>query len=105
MIDNINISRSICPDGINDLKPPPSYSYIYPNPIENLSVLEFSNPYNDQYLLDVYNVIGEKVKSIAGVHGTMIELNYTDFVAGIYFYSLTNINRSGSNHSGKFIVR
>jgi plastocyanin len=60
-------------------------SVAYPNPCSNKLTIEM--PGAD--LLSIYNMVGEKIKTIALQRGqTKAEINIGDLQAGIYFYCL-----------------
>jgi hypothetical protein len=72
----------------------------YPNPFNPTTVIKYSLPFNSQVELNVYNVIGEKVKELintvqsAGDH--KILFNGIQFPSGVYFYALTAKSLGGS---------
>ncbi len=60
-------------------------SSVYPNPFSSKLIVEFS----DADLISIYNGVGEKIKTIALLHGqTKVEINTADLREGIYFFSL-----------------
>jgi len=60
-------------------------SSVSPNPFSSKFTIEFSNA----DMISLYNVVGEKIKSIALQHGqTKAEINTTDLKEGIYFYCI-----------------
>ena len=64
----------------------------YPNPFNPTTVIEFSIPYSGQTTLEVYNVLGQKVKTLvskelkAGSYSYQFDAN--NLASGIYFYKL-----------------
>ena len=68
----------------------------YPNPFNPLTTIRFQLASAGMVHLNVYNVLGQKVKTLinakmsAGVHN--ITLNASDLSSGIYFYKLTSDN-------------
>ena len=71
------------PTGISSIAPNP-VSLVYPNPFTNKITIE--TPAAETVV--VYNVVGEKIKSIALNAQTKIEIDMTEFTAGIYFYAV-----------------
>jgi hypothetical protein len=73
----------------------------YPNPFNPSTLIEYSIPENGFVTLDVYNLLGEKVATLAnGVHEAgRYEVNFdaSNLASGIYVYSL----KSGSFNSVK----
>lgn len=69
----------------------------YPNPFDKETIISFSSPSNEVYELNIYNVLGERVKSqkIEAQQG----LNQYKFVSGnyssgVYVYSLGNADKT-----------
>ena len=60
-------------------------STAFPNPFSNKVTIE--TPPAD--LISIYNAVGEKIKTIALLHGqTKVEVNVSDLTDGFYFYSI-----------------
>ena len=79
---------------------------LFPNPVNgNAAVLNYSLTQNADVTIDIFNVLGSKVKSILvakqtiGKHET--ELDFTGFNNGIYFVRLNN---GGTAQTVKFIL-
>ena len=76
----------------------------YPNPFNPSTVIEISLPHNGTTTLNVYNVLGQLVKTIE--NGEMAAGNYDftismdKFASGVYFYTL----RQGSNSMTKKMI-
>jgi len=64
----------------------------YPNPFNPSTNIEFTLPLSENVQIDVYNVLGRKVKTLldrqmaAGAH--RIEFVASDFASGMYFYRI-----------------
>lgn len=77
----------------------------YPNPFNPSTTIEFSIPKEGKYLLRVYNILGQCVKTLAdqkyeaGYHKTVFD--GSNLTSGIYFYSLTG---EGLNSVKKMIL-
>jgi hypothetical protein len=64
----------------------------YPNPFNPTTVIRFTLPSSDKIVLDVFNITGRKVATLAnGVYSTgvhSIQFNGQHLASGIYFYQL-----------------
>ena len=64
----------------------------YPNPFNSTTVIRFTIPESDYVLLEIYNSLGEKIKTLidkftnAGDHSMQFEAN--NLASGVYFYVL-----------------
>ena len=80
--------------GINDINYEMSYKLYnnYPNPFNSSTVIRFTIPESDYVLLEVYNSLGEKIKTLvneftnAGDHTIQFEAN--NLASGVYLYVL-----------------
>jgi hypothetical protein len=65
----------------------------FPNPFNPATIIEFSLARDGFYSLEVYNILGEKVRSVmranmkAGSYS--VDFNAKDLMSGIYFYRLS----------------
>jgi len=72
----------------------------YPNPFNPSTTIKFSLPNESQVKINIYNSIGESIKSL--VNGSYnpgnyeVEWNAQDHPSGIYFYSFEVVNIDGS---------
>lgn len=79
---------------------------IYPNPVRRFSTISYSLPRNSDVLINLYNVLGEKVSTLsrgnrsAGIYNQTIDAS--GLQEGVYIYTLM-VNGSIVN-SGKVIV-
>jgi hypothetical protein len=76
---------------------------IYPNPVIDISFIEIENNIKGNYILELYNVLGEKIKKIKILCNKKIKINRTDFnSSGIYLYKL--YNTKNIIETGKILV-
>jgi len=100
MIDNIYFTSHLCL-GIDENSIDNFESSLFPNPLDENSVLKFNNPKNEVYTLEIFNLLGVKVKETI-INSGKATLSKNDFQNGIYFYRLTNSNQQTSK--GKFVI-
>ncbi len=68
----------------------------YPNPFNNSTVISFNLPEQSPVKINVYNIAGEKVKTLinsemqSGLHN--VSWNADDFTSGVYFYTIETKN-------------
>ena len=102
-IDNINIDVAA---GINEQGLSNTTVTLSPNPVGDVSVMTVNTTLKNHsnIQLQVYNVLGEKVKTIlpASKNKLTFEIKKSDFNAGIFMYELVDGN-SGV-YKGKFVV-
>lgn len=83
----------LSPTGIADASASVSTFTVYPNPFNETANIEFSLIKDENVVLNVYNMLGEKVYSVnngtmsQGEH--MIQLNGANLSSGLYMVSLT----------------
>jgi hypothetical protein len=75
---------------------------VYPNPIVDISTFEISNLQSVLIHLDIFNLSGEKVKSI-DTKENIITINRNDFQSGFHIYKIVLENKSSK--CGKLIMR
>jgi hypothetical protein len=70
----------------------------YPNPFNPSTKIEFSIPVSENVRLDVFNSIGQKVKTLVNEFKSAGNYSYnfnaSQFATGVYFYRLTSGNFS-----------
>ncbi len=79
--------------------------HVYPNPSNGLFYVEFKNPANQDFMIDVYNMNGLKVYSRnyeSTADHVWVELNIVDQPSGIYFIFL---NGTGLNIKEKVLIQ
>ncbi|MBI5539336.1 MAG: T9SS type A sorting domain-containing protein [Bacteroidia bacterium] len=75
---------------------------LYPNPIETISCLEVKNINESIKLINLYNSIGEMIRTDNVVNSNKAYIRKGELVKGIYFYRIET--ESGKSLSGKLIV-
>ncbi len=92
--------------GYNGAVPSTFYMRHYPNPVKNSTHIEYYLPRPGKVEMAVYNVLGEKVRTLvqqkksAGPHN--IQFQAQNLANGIYF---CKINANGLDHTVKMIVQ
>jgi hypothetical protein len=74
---------------------------IYPNPICNESKLFFTNNKSDKYIIEVYNIYGDKIY-VEETKSNFFEINSGNLNSGVYIYMLYN-SLTKQKSIGKFI--
>jgi len=65
---------------------------IYPNPLTNTAVIEFDNPNNVAYTLNIINTNGQIVKTIQNITDNNITISKNNLSNGVYFVELKGDN-------------
>jgi len=79
---------------------------VYPNPFTTTTTFEIQTSEHLYTLrLEVYNVVGEKIKVLEHLTGSGFIFDGSDMASGIYIYQLTSQVRNNIIASGKLIVR
>ena len=68
-------------------------SKAYPNPAKNYVVVELAKQPKANTTIEIYNLLGTKVRSIA-VRNSRIEISVADLNAGIYLYTILENGRA-----------
>lgn len=88
---------------INSLTQNVNIVLISPNPVTDISILSFTNTHGDYYKVEIFNMLGNKVKQI-NLHGeSSMPICKFDYKPGIYIYKI-----SGNNSvpiKGKIIIK
>ncbi len=69
---------------------------VYPNPLRNRATLFFSNPDNEVFSVNVYDITGRNVFSESQLTGTQYQFNATKLEQGIYVIELLFKDRRNS---------
>jgi hypothetical protein len=75
---------------------------IYPNPFSTTATLTMRNIHPNNATLEIYNVLGQDVKTINSINSNDVTIEKGDMQSGIYFYHL--LNNGSVITTGKFIV-
>ncbi|MFT7613204.1 MAG: hypothetical protein ACI9J3_002174 [Parvicellaceae bacterium] len=97
--DSITISADVGINQIDNLNY--STGSIAPNPVISSSTVYFDSEIRNGHL-DVYNIYGQKVRSIPNINGHEFEIHRNDLPIGTYVLNLTQGNKLIS--SEKFII-
>ncbi len=86
---------------INSTANKPNKVIIYPNPFSSSAVIELSAQLNNA-ALNIFNLYGQKVKTINSIFGYQIKIERGSLNSGLYLYEL----REGSKnmYSGKILI-
>ncbi|NVO02895.1 MAG: T9SS type A sorting domain-containing protein [Bacteroidetes bacterium] len=88
-------------EGINEIN---SFSKpkIYPNPFTESTTIEFEYQNSENYSLEIFNNLGQKVRRIENIRTNKIKIERGNFSSGIYFFQLKN--DCGNWQTGKLVV-
>jgi hypothetical protein len=75
---------------------------LFPNPFIESTTIEFENNNSENYTLEIYNNLGQKVRTISNIRSNKIIIERGNFNSGIYFFQLKN--NSGIKQTGKLVV-
>jgi len=76
---------------------------LYPNPIVGTSAIVIEgNTDKENFVLDIYSIIGTKVRTIIINNENQAFIKKTDFSSGLYFYKFTS--SKSEIKSGKFVI-
>ena len=75
---------------------------VYPNPFKDKTVIEFPFEYNNEYILNIYDIYGKAVRTITGINTGQIIIYKKTLTSGIYFFMLNNYDKCIA--SGKLII-
>ena len=74
----------------------------YPNPITNVSVLNFSNKKNELHVIEIYDITG-KLSYSDKTNSNQFQISKYNFTKGIYLYQLKTNNKI--INTNKFIIQ
>ena len=105
MVKYLNPDYSNCfpiLSGINNLIQNKTNVEIYPHPVTDISTLDFSNTQGDYSILEIFNILGKKVKHINLQGKKTIKICNYEYKPGIYIYKLSGDNSEPIE--GKLII-
>lgn len=109
MIDEVRLGSKSVINSVNETDLIPETVELkpnFPNPFNPGTTIRWTQPSNYPADISVYNSIGQKVKSIhhaIAVRGSnQLELNFSEFSSGIYFYQIHSANQISK--TGKLIL-
>jgi len=76
--------------GVKDFNSNNTTIRVYPNPFQNHTTLEFDNPKHEKHTVNIYNYMGQEVKSIDNIYSNKIRINKENLRSGMYFLELRN---------------
>jgi len=77
--------------GINEIEKNEIKTKLYPNPVVGTSTfLIEGNPDKKYFVLEIYSVIGTRIKTIIINNDKQTVIRKSDFSSGLYFYKLTS---------------
>ncbi len=94
---SVSISTDVADDGLDGLPETYSLSQNYPNPFNPTTTIRFSLPVGGEVRLDVYNVLGQRVRTLvdkflpAGEHEAVFDGKNDSggqVATGVYFYRI-----------------
>jgi len=88
--------------GVYDNNKPEEKIRVYPNPITSLGTIDFSELSYQPAMLEVFNILGEKVREYKVTENKKIIIDRTEYNSGLYIYKLTTMDRISLN--GKFLI-
>ena len=71
--------------------------WIYPNPFTESTTIEFDNSGEQNFLLKIYNSMGQMVRDLHAVHSNRITIYKNELKAGLYIIELSNETKQFRN--------
>lgn len=89
--------------GINEIDKNEINVMLYPNPVVGTSLFMIEgNPDKEYFVLEIYSIIGTRLKSIIINNERQVLIRKSDFSSGLYFYKLTT--SKSEIKTGKFEI-
>lgn len=89
------------PDDINEIINK-SQITVFPNPVSNISILEFENKEHKEFSIEIYNVYSKKIYS-GNTNSELFQIHASGLNNGMYFYVISSGNKI--IYTNKFIVK
>ena len=70
-----------------------NYISVYPNPFNSSTTIQFNSTINNGEL-NIFNLYGQKIKTINNITGNKIKIDRDNLPSGIYFIRLTQDNKT-----------
>jgi hypothetical protein len=87
MVFDLNVAY---PTAIGDLNVNNEFKF-YPNPVNTNLFVQIPNS-NHPAFIEIYNVSGQKIKSVQFPQGTQNKINFEEFLPGVYIINFTQGN-------------
>ena len=87
---------------VDDLSQRSLSAEIYPNPITDNAAVRFSNPDNEAFEFELYNMTGQRMRAIRGITSSEFSLEKGDLEIGIYLYVLRS---QSTKMTGKILMK
>jgi len=100
IIDGISFQVHYCLDEITEHNNMNEIS-LYPDPVNETSIIEINNWNQEKYILNIYNTLGILTLHII-LNNDFFQIGKYKFEKGIYFYELISNEKK---YSGRFIVK
>lgn len=100
--DDIYIENFYCPS-VPENELTHFFSSLFPNPANNSATIEFENPTNSHFSLQVFDITGRAVIEQTNIRGNRAQLNTQHLPSGIYQYRLLS-EKERKQSFGKFVV-
>ena len=81
--------RSAC-TGVNDVVGDAGFMRLFPNPVSDYAMLNFTNPNYEAYTLQVTDVTGRIVSQINNIRDEQVPISARQLPAGLYTLTLSN---------------
>jgi len=88
LIDNIYLKLDYCTSSINSISQKNNNTFIYPNPVNNISTLVFPNKQDVLTTIRIFDNIGREIKSME-TYDSKVMIDKNVFSEGIYYYQIT----------------
>ncbi len=74
---------------------------LYPNPVKDFFTIEFSNPKNDKFILELFDNLGKQIMKKKNIKTDKINISKINLDKGIYYFKLFNDDEI---HTGKILI-
>lgn len=76
---------------------------IFPNPMNNSSIIKFNNPSQEKFEIKLFDFSGQLVRTIKCISNGEIVINKGNLNSGIYLFNLSNNFKT--HYSGKLLIK